>query len=229
MTTTAADPAVTDPKSVDRALADLHARRWEIIDRIDATYRSIHNAVDDRQIGRTRWAMTDQAAYDRLVELLGTPNPAPRLRDYAYLIDRLAQYRDARAAITAEIDAAEAPYRATPWPRFYLVDRGHIHAHPHCHTLRPSTRLGWLPDLSGDTEADAVTAHGPLLCTHCFPSAPVAWTVGPAKVEDPSMCSHKRMREWKTRGRYAWCKECGGLASVTSVGNLRKHKRPTSA
>ncbi|BCN46577.1 hypothetical protein RE9431_48340 (plasmid) [Prescottella equi] len=227
--TTATTATAIDPKTVDRALADLHARRWEIVDRLDATYRSIHHAIDDRQVTRSRWALTDIDAYERLVGLLDAPNPAPRLRDYAYLIDRVSQYRDERAVITAEIETAEAPYRANPWPRYYLVDRGHIHANPYCHTLRPSTRLGWLPDLSGDTEADAVTAHGPLLCTHCFPSAPVEWTVGPAKEEDPTMCSHKRMREWKTRGRYAWCGACGGVASVTSIGNLRKHKRPTPA
>jgi hypothetical protein len=43
----------------------------------------------------------------------------------------------------------------------------------HCHTCRPSTTYGWLPELSGKDEAEAVAQLGPNLCSVCFPSAPV--------------------------------------------------------
>ena len=39
-------------------------------------------------------------------------------------------------------------------------------------------RYGWLPKLSGMTEAEAVEEHGPALCSVCFPSAPVEWQGG---------------------------------------------------
>ena len=45
----------------------------------------------------------------------------------------------------------------------------------------PTTSFSWLPTLSGLSEADAVEAHGAILCTVCFPSAPVEWTGGVAK------------------------------------------------
>jgi hypothetical protein len=43
----------------------------------------------------------------------------------------------------------------------------------HCSSCRPTTTYGWLPDLSGKTENEAVAAHGPALCSVCFPTAPV--------------------------------------------------------
>lgn len=76
-------------------------------------------------------------------------------------------------AISAAIEEAEAAY--TGWNRFFLVtsSQGHIHSNMQCSTCRPTTKFGWLPELSGDTEDAAVQAHGPALCTVCFPSAPV--------------------------------------------------------
>ena len=57
----------------------------------------------------------------------------------------------------------------------------------HCPTCNRQTseptRFAWLPELSGLTERDAVEAHGAILCTVCFPSAPVEWTGGISKAE----------------------------------------------
>lgn len=87
---------------------------------------------------------------------------------------------DAQEAELAELAnarfALEARY--TGWSRFFLVtsSTGHIHSSMHCSTCRPTTTYGWLPELSGQSEAQAVEAHGPALCSVCFPSAPVEWT-----------------------------------------------------
>lgn len=67
------------------------------------------------------------------------------------------------------------------WSRFFLVSGGHIHHSTHCHTIRLTTDVGWLPDLSGLTEVEAVEEHGEILCSHCFPLAPVEWTNGVSK------------------------------------------------
>lgn len=66
------------------------------------------------------------------------------------------------------------------WSRFFLVaaHNGHIHSSMDCHSCYSTTEYIWLPDLSGETEADAVAAEGEILCTFCFPSAPSAWTEG---------------------------------------------------
>ncbi len=89
--------------------------------------------------------------------------------------------REARKAVRAW-DLAN--YKG--WQRFFMVPGGHIHASTGCHSLRITTLITWLPELSGETEAEAVAEHGAMLCTKCFPSAPVEWTIGNA---DPSKCS----------------------------------------
>jgi hypothetical protein len=83
----------------------------------------------------------------------------------------------------AEAQAALAALRPlyAGWARFTVVPGGHIHTWDGCHTLRWDTDVRWLPELSGLTEADAVEAHGEILCSHCFPSAPVSWTNGVSK------------------------------------------------
>lgn len=71
---------------------------------------------------------------------------------------------------------AESYYRG--WSRFFMVPGGHIHASLSCKTcnrLGRDTAFTWLPHLSGRTEAEAVAEFGPVLCTVCFPSAPLYW------------------------------------------------------
>lgn len=98
--------------------------------------------------------------------------PAPR----AVKVYEVA--RTAYKAKEAEVKAQEALY--TGWSRFFLVlnPDGHIHSSRSCSTCQWDTRFGWLPDVSGLTEAEAVAAHGERLCTVCFPSAPVEWCEG---------------------------------------------------
>ena len=88
----------------------------------------------------------------------------------------LAEYDQTIALIEATeeaIEEAESEY--TGWSRFFVVtsSQGHIHSSMRCTSCYRTTTYGWLPELSGKTEAEAVAAHGPALCTVCFPSAPV--------------------------------------------------------
>jgi len=117
------------------------------------------------------------------------------------------------------------------WSRFFLVPGGHIHNSRGCHTLRATTVLGWLPDLSGQSEEQAVAAHGPHLCTVCFPSAPTDWCLDPAqaKAADPARCpgsgqqvTDANMRLRSPRGT---CPECAQAVSVTSLGRARAHRK----
>lgn len=74
---------------------------------------------------------------------------------------------DGLRAQIAEIEENEY----TGWTRFYLVQ--HIHRNVYCSSFRPTTVIGWLPDVSGLTEVEAVEIYGKQLCTICFKSAPV--------------------------------------------------------
>lgn len=87
-----------------------------------------------------------------------------------------------KANAAAEATAAhEANYAG--WARFWLVNNtdGHIHRRTTCSTLRWDTRISLLPTLSGTDEATAVAEQGEILCSVCFPDAPVAWTNGVSK------------------------------------------------
>jgi hypothetical protein len=84
------------------------------------------------------------------------------------------------AAIREQEKPLEALYNAQPWSRFFLCNAhgGHIHSTLSCSTTFASTAFSWLPSLSGLTEAEAVEEYGAILCTVCYPSAPVEWTGG---------------------------------------------------
>lgn len=79
-----------------------------------------------------------------------------------------------------EANAALEPLRAEytrrgGWTRAFLVENngGHIHNTLSCSTCRPTTRRGWLTDLSGHDMAEIVDLAGEKACTICFPDAPV--------------------------------------------------------
>lgn len=135
-------------------------------------------------------------------------------------------------ALRASINAAHKEWEDHGrWSRFFLVTGGHIHSSTSCHTLHLTTQLGWLPALSGETEKDAVDAHGALLCTVCFPSAPVEWTMGNSTA-DPAQCvgsgtwdyPRETARLGYAAGNYGVCTHCGSRVTVTSTGKMRKHK-----
>jgi hypothetical protein len=85
----------------------------------------------------------------------------------------LAEQRQLIAGLKHAISEAEQRY--TGWSRFFLVtsSAGHVHSSMHCSTCRLTTTYGWLPELSGQSETEAVAKLGPNLCSVCFPSAPV--------------------------------------------------------
>jgi hypothetical protein len=118
------------------------------------------------------------------------------------------------------------------WSRFFLVQ--HIHSSTSCSSFRPTTKIGWLPDVSGLTEAEAVAAHGATLCTICFPSAPVELT---RTQVDPDTCAGSGRgidRSLPTRdgfmaGNYATCGVCSARVGIRrGAYNVPKHKTPAA-
>ncbi len=107
---------------------------------------------------------------------------------------------------------------------YYLVPNGHIHSSNMCSTLYANTPVQYLPALAGKTEAEAVAAHGALLCTVCFHSAPVEHTNGTKPVRD-GMCDGIFPVKETDRGRAGICK-CGYVGNVSTHGKLRRHKLP---
>lgn len=124
------------------------------------------------------------------------------------------------------------------WNRFFMVPGGHIHSTMSCSTCNNGaepTMFGWLPQLSGLTEADAVAAHGALLCTICFPSAPVEWTnhyETEAAAKKAAQCPGSGTWDYDRdtarlgyyTGNYGQCSHCGQRVTVTKTNKLRAHK-----
>lgn len=149
----------------------------------------------------------------------------------AYIAKQEAILGDLRVKYNDELETAreynDTNYKG--WSRFFHVV--HLHKDMHCSSFRPTTRIGWVPDVSGFTEAEAVAAHGESLCTICFPSAPVALT---QKQADPDTCegsgkgyskTHKTGREHSYYGKSGYCSVCDTRQVVTASGNIRKHKK----
>lgn len=142
---------------------------------------------------------------------------------------QMAELADqAHAAKGAAFDFDQANYGG--WQRFFLVE--HIHRSMHCSSFRATTRIGWLPELSGLVEAEAVAAKGAILCTICFPTAPVEFTNG-FNHPDPDACpgsgqyhstEHLTGREHAYSSPSGYCPECGRWNTVTKSGAMRKHK-----
>lgn len=198
-----------------RAEAIAHARACD--EKIAAAWAAFHE-VNDRAV-----ALRKEAA--KIERNLRYWSPSQRERHVARAAAKIEQAEaiELQAAPLREAarDLDAALYEG--WQRFFLVE--HIHASQHCSSFRPTTRVGWLPNVSGLTEAEAVAEHGATLCTICFPSAPVELTTPAA---DPDVCTGTRDREQPSRtgyhrGNWATC-TCGARVTLTSTGKLRKHK-----
>jgi hypothetical protein len=134
-----------------------------------------------------------------------------------------------------QFERLDAEHGRRPWSRFVIVR--HVHSGPHCvgRTLdrgKYRSERGWLPEYSGRSETEAIAelaerAH--ILCTHCFPDAPVVKpTVDPTTCTSQTYDRTRLVRRGCASGNGAFCAECGGWAGFTSAGNMRKHKRPTT-
>lgn len=223
------------PVQIDAKLAELVEAANAVERNLDHAVSWLHTVLGERKVhlsrGRSAWP-TSHATVEAAVRKLaieGSEGAPYKQREAAEAIAKLDRYRAALVAAKAAQDPYHDEYDRRPWSRFFLVTSsdGHIHSSLQCSTCRPTTGYKWLPDLSGKTEADAVAAEGTRLCSVCFPSAPVEWTLGIAKPEPAA-------DECSGRGQFAqnikWyvsprgtCPVCGASVSVTSTGKARKH------
>lgn len=178
---------LTTPREIDEALA----AAWRVADKAAAqtasaasTMRAIycskvlnHRVRYGRKGAEYPAAATAEVAAAWFATLDGSASLLT-ISNYSGAIGTtLLRYTEcvrAEAAAMATVHQLGRLY--TGWSRFHLVtsSAGHVHSSMSCHTCRPTTKFGWLPKLSGQTEAEAVSELGAVLCSACFPSAPVA-------------------------------------------------------
>jgi hypothetical protein len=166
----------------------------------------------------------------------GKLRPQSSVRYLTQALDELDAAREAARTASREAAPLEAEFDAERWPRFFLVTNtgGHIHRSMNCSTTFPTTQWAWLPSLSGLGEDAAVAQEGPRLCSVCFPSAPVEWTLGLPKKLNPNQCPGSgqparsvNYRYQTPRGRCAVCGE--SVAASRSTGSARPHNKPKGA
>jgi hypothetical protein len=235
MTNHIADPTAATPEQIDTRLAALTkavARSYQEIDQQLDMARRAFGETPMRDTSRTRktrvWRTTNEQTRERLVVRAKDADPDTTWSMYneAKILETLVTAEQATIEANTEIAELEAEYGRRQWSRFFIVTSsdGHIHRSRSCSTCRETTEYGWLPQLSGRTEADAVEAHGPLLCTVCYPSAPVEWTHKPT----PKHCTGTTpvpgtITTW-ARGAYGECPDCHQKHPVLMGNRLRKHK-----
>lgn len=226
------DLSTATPVEIDTKLAQLHSDIATARSRLDSALAAIHEYVGDRKRGRTPYKLDHGTATARASQRI---EEARAEGDKFYLHGQVERaigctfdMHDVIAALETKCEQIDMEYASRPWSRFIAVQDGHLHSGTRCAggTIRVTTQLGWHPELSGKTEAEAVAELGPMLCTHCFPSAPVEWTVGKPK---PARCegSGKRFAgECRRRGMsyYGECTGCGEIQTVTTNGLIRAHK-----
>lgn len=230
-----ADLSTATPPDMDAHFAHHDDREHAIDVRLSSAINEAHRACGERpqysgRLRIPRWPTTADQAITKAREVAaGTGRTADSARRAVDRYDEatcdLYEVRRDRAPLVAEWK------RRDGWSRFFEVSAGHVHSSRHCKTCNRNgklTRMGWHPELSGLTEADAVAALGPMLCTVCFPSAPLAWTVGREK---PAGCEGAKAKPgtekvvgWRST-RYADCTQCSARGvQVNDNGLLRRHK-----
>lgn len=222
------------PPEVDGRIASLVAEVSTDRRRINSYVESAHymlghppTARDPR--GWHRWAKSTD---DNLTELEKAINngkiPAYNVQHATEILNNMTTRQAKVDGLLGRIDQLDDEFQARPWSRFFLVTSstgGHIHASQGCHTCRDTTEYAWLPDLSGKNEPDAVAEHGAILCTACYPSAPVEWTQG--KI-DPDTCPGSNQppaggTRRLGRSYYGTCPSCG-VEQIAGYSGIRKHK-----
>jgi hypothetical protein len=142
--TTTRANAIETAREVDTRIAAAWGAFWEAEDKVQAIDKNIRSY---RHLSGNYSARIDALEAKRLP---------------------LAAEADTLRQAAKDLDRAE--YKG--WTRFFLVK--HIHRSEYCSSFRPTTRVGWLPEVSGLTEAEAVAQYDETLCTKCFTTAPVA-------------------------------------------------------
>lgn len=182
MTNTTATATFTreQAKAADKELYDAMLVVADKEARVERALNSIHYAAGDsyrrRYDSRSGWKMTDAEAIAQVAKIAA---------GITYSADEAQNDLDRLTAAGAELDQARAAKALADkwadngrWNRYAVVPGGHIHTNDGCFTLRWNTDVRWAYQISGDSVADAIDAYGEALCSHCYPEAPVAQTLG---------------------------------------------------
>lgn len=225
------------PVEIDTELARLHGELDGLNRQLGILAKTAHSLNGEKPTRYGRKYIYDRPIDKTLNEL------ALKLADDQFdfytkenVVDCINQHGDLSRkfdVVQTQVQAIDDEYNGRPWSRFIAVEGGHIHSSRFCEggTIRVTTRIGWHPELSGKSQAEAVELLGELLCTHCFPDAPVAWTTGVAKKKvaegycdgQGEQGENLEMQYCSPRGNCPKCKQATG---ISRTGKVLRHKLP---
>ncbi len=231
------DITTATPVEIDTELARLHGELAQLDRRLSVIAKTSHALNGEKAEKHGRVYLYTRNIEETLTEL------ALKLADDQFdsytkgnvtdCIEKHGELSKAYDAVQAQVQLLDIEYSSRPWSRFIAVENGHVHSSRFCAggTIRVTTTIGWHPELSGKSEAEAVELLGPMLCTHCFPSAPVEWTLGKkAKPVAEGYCTGQgqqgenlQMQYVSPRGNCPVCKQGTG---ISKTGKVLKHKLP---
>lgn len=232
----AAPLADRTPRDIDTEIVALTIAHAKARARTDRARAEIHRRAGDRTVSTTgrggpiRWRMDYPDALERARTVADELSADGSVRDY---VDRTAATAEELAGVQADlagqIQVLEDEYVRRPWSRYFQVLGGHVHGSRSCSTCRVTTQFAFATELSGQSEADAVEALGPSLCSVCFSSAPVEWTAGPPADEDDVCPGSGQPSDGKTtawgRTTYGTCPSCGESIRVRAYSTaVIKHR-----
>lgn len=186
MTTSTAAKIFTreEAKEADRVLNELYFQAAVKHTRVGYAADSVRRLVDrETGWGRDReWGKTFEQSLAEVTALAETADPEKpwTQREARSALDKLAEARAERDAADEAVKAQSALWAQHGcWNRYSVVPGGHIHTNwRDCHTLRDTTTVLWAYQASGDSVDEAIEVYGTVLCTHCYPDAPVEKTGG---------------------------------------------------
>ena len=207
----------------------------EALSKLDARLGVARSRVASASADLARALRVDVMPVDRLLEA------SAGVGAHVFRRERLAELAGEEADARSAVRRYDAEFRARGgWSRFFLAQssNGHIHSSTRCQTcnrMGKATSFGWLTDLSGASEAEAVEKCGPLLCTVCFPSAPLEWTNGrevEAEKRKAARCEGSGLRVNRDlphrmgyySGNWVTCEKCDARPAPTASGKVRAHK-----
>jgi hypothetical protein len=240
------------PRETDEKLAALFHEYAKLEQARGYTIGTILSMAGARYYYRGRRRVTDMTLDEAVAKLRDRPSEHNLTygRTNTEALAELTASKQALYEKGQEIADLEDTY--TGWSRFFVVtsSNGHIHSSRACSTCYPTTTYGWLPNLSGKTEAEAIKHFGPAaeaLCSVCFPNAPVARMDAnltqkqtdallrgetPEAVAKKVYCPGSGQRsatpvDWRRMTPSGKCPHCGYFGAVTQSGTMRKHKEKT--
>lgn len=236
-----ADLTTATPKEIDERNARLDLEIGSAQQAILSVIDTAHRIAGDRYTyqgrgrGRKVWGMSDEDAERIMRERIAAGTVPLSYRHGADReLTRLDQARETLRANEAERDLLDAEFdRRGGWSRFFTVPGGHVHSGLRCEggTIRATTLIGWTPHLSGKSEAEAIEffrsmAH--VMCSHCFPNAPVITPIGTVYCEGSRQPGKEGTWVYSFPNGTAVCTGCGQRQTVTPTRNIRAHKPPAS-